>query len=1098
MRFKSFHFFQFIIVAGAFMCASVFAEIPQTVNFQGFLTDQNNQAVEDASYSMTFSLWDGPETTDNLLWSENQNVQVSRGIYSVALGSSTAFPNTLTFANAYYLGVQVAGGDYLKMDGNLVPLTTTWTAFRSQTAAGRTIKTVSDNYTVLLSDDIVYANGDITITLPSATGCDGKIFTIENIGTGSVSIQTNGSQNIDDDSSMSLGEKYAQVTLVSNGSGWYRLGASGGASLSANNVMTGSLTVDNATASTSTTSGALVVSGGVGISEKLYVGDDINTTGDISADNAEFSDQLSAGDTTINGELTVLDGESGTTVIIQSTGTGIEIEDALEIQNGTSKTGIAIGAGAGANSTTASTTTNPKIAIGYNAVNNLGGNTALIRGKLYLDGSGNDPIYYRDSFGSGDWTALEVGGGEIVANSVGYTELAAGSVRTTELADDAVTVTKIAGENGNGKVITTDGSGNTSWDYVKNAVQEFTVKSGETITAGDIVTYVNGTIQKGVGGKTSDFSMTTPYTMWENTGSSYHNAVKLSDSKFIVCSKSNSTDSTLKVGTLSGTSISWGDPYSFSGDGYTWQKMGRLDNSKVVIAYRKQNAGNKVAAIIAEISGNVISFGTEEDLYDSNHAAEWISLAILNNSKFAVVFSDDTNSTQYVVIGEVNATTITHGNAYTFDTKKTNYHVIGALSETKIVVAYYTLSPNTAYCIVGNITGTDVSWGDRYTYNTAASMYNSLVVLNDSQFLIAYQDVGNSSYGTAIIGEVNGTTVSYGTSSVFKNENTSDITISKFDETSLVIAYQASNKGYAVSGNISGTNITFGNEQEVLTSTFWSSPSCEVINDSQFVVIYRKGNDSAYASIGSYLSIYSTGIASTGGTAGENVKVVFSGVVDNLSGLSANTKYYADDNGNLTTTETERFIGTALSTTSLLIQSALPGAQTIEDGYITAPKLSASGGSSLGNGNISQVLQSNGDGTFQWSDINESPFTEAQSANLAFAYTIKNGFNYPMGIAVDNNGKIYVADTSNHQVQVFSDSGAFEYSIASSFNKPADIAINSSGKIYVADSLNGSIKVFSSSGVYETTIGAAQLSRPEGIAIDHNDKIYVTDMGGIV
>ena len=50
------------------------------------------------------------------------------------------------------------------------------------------------------------------------------------------------------------------------------------------------------------------------------------------------------------------------------------------------------------------------IAIGYNTVNNLGGNTTLISGKLYLDVAGTDPVYYRESFGAGDWSVLETGG----------------------------------------------------------------------------------------------------------------------------------------------------------------------------------------------------------------------------------------------------------------------------------------------------------------------------------------------------------------------------------------------------------------------------------------------------------------------------------------------------------------------------------------------------------------------------------------------------------------------------------------------------------------------------------------------------------------
>ncbi|ETR66951.1 MAG: hypothetical protein OMM_12145, partial [Candidatus Magnetoglobus multicellularis str. Araruama] len=608
-------------------------------------------------------------------------------------------------------------------------------------------------------------------------------------------------------------------------------------------------------------------------------------------------------------------------------------------QNGTSKTGIAIGAGAGANSTTASTTTNPKIAIGYNAVNNLGGNTALIRGKLYLDGSGNDPIYYRDSFGSGDWTALEVGGGEIVANSVGYTELAAGSVRTTELADDAVTVTKIAGENGNGKVITTDGSGNTSWDYVKNAVQEFTVKSGETITAGDIVTYVNGTVVKGVGGQTTDFSVTDPYTMTEDNAS-YVCSAKLSDTKLAVTFLGSSYVKVV-VGTINGTSISWGSEYSYTDKYNSYVAMDKLSSTKLVIAYRKDNQSgvynNGIMAIIADINGTAVSFGTATEMNDSDNEAEELSIAALSSTKFAILYRDDSHASDLsnVVIGDVNGTTITHGNQFNdFASKKINVSDMDALSESKIIMVYAIYNqpsaPNKSYCQIGEVTGTNISWGNQYTYTTPDyGSANSIARLNNNKFVLVFKDQGSGN-ASAIIGEVNGSVIQFGEQNDYTTDGMDKISVSAFDETRFMLAGKSSNIGKAIVGDVSDKTITWGPLTDFYSTTYPSYVACEVINDSQFVIAYKKENDNGFTVVGSLTTLNPTGIAVTGGSSGNPIQVAFSGLVDGLSGLSANTKYYADDNGNLTTTETERFIGTALSTTSLLIQSALPGAQTIK------------------------------------------------------------------------------------------------------------------------------------------------------------------------
>jgi hypothetical protein len=969
MKFKLRLYVQVFSFLFTLMTVSAYADIPQTVNFQGFLTDENNQAVEDGNYTMTFSLWTGTDENSSQLWSETQTVSVSRGIYSVLLGSSTAFPNTLTFADESYLGVQVGGGDYLKIGGSFIPLTTTWSAFRAQTSGGRIVKNVSSNYTITKSDDIICADGSITITLPSATGCLGKIYTIENIGTQSVSIETNGAQTIDDDASMTLDSKYDQVTLVSNGSGWYRLGSSGDVSLTEDNTMSGTLTVDNNTASSSTSTGALVVSGGAGISGKIFAGNDINTTANISAVAASFSGQLTAGNTTVNGELSVYDDESGKTVVIKSSGTGVEIENALDIENGTTKTGIAIGAGAGANSTTASTTTTPKIAIGYNAINNLGGNTALIRGTLYLDGADSNPIYYRNTFGSGNWTALEVGGGSISEDSVGYTELASSSVRTTELADDAVTITKITGVNSNDKVITTDDSGNTSWDYVKNAIQEYTVKEGETVTAGDIVQFVDGNIQKGVGGQSGEASFGNEI-VYNEASTSYISVSSLSNNSFVIAYKEtdNITIGSAIIGTVSGTSISWGDKYTFNNSQTDHISVLALTDSSFVVAYKDIVNNNAGKAIVGAVAGTTISWGEE---YTFNSQANFISASRLTDNSFVVSYDSGGRGTS--IIGTVTGTTINYGAPVNFNNITLRTSSVSRLSDTSFVIGFSDYSDNQrGKAIIGSVSDTTITFGNESVCNDAVTSSIPVASLDNSTFVAVYSDsYSGNTYGTAIVGAVSDTTISWGNEYTMNNTGIGHISISSLSSNSFAIAYNADgNLGKNIIGSVSGTSISWGNEYTYNPATTYNT-SISNFNNSSYIITYTDNSNLDYgtAVISSVLNYNSLGIAINSGTGGGSIAVVHSGVVEGLSGLTANSKYYADDNGNLTTTETERFIGTALSTSSLIIQSDLPGGKFIEDGNIVVSKLSSSGGTGLENGNSGQVLQSNGDGTFSWADM---------------------------------------------------------------------------------------------------------------------------------
>ena len=89
-----------------------YAAVPQTVNYQGYLTDSGGTPV-DGTVQMTFKIYN-VATGGIALWTETQsNVAVSDGIYSVVLGSVT--PINLAFDTQYYLGVEV------ETDGEMTP-----------------------------------------------------------------------------------------------------------------------------------------------------------------------------------------------------------------------------------------------------------------------------------------------------------------------------------------------------------------------------------------------------------------------------------------------------------------------------------------------------------------------------------------------------------------------------------------------------------------------------------------------------------------------------------------------------------------------------------------------------------------------------------------------------------------------------------------------------------------------------------------------------------------------------------------------------------------------------------------------------------------
>ena len=220
----------------------VCANISGSVYFQSILMDSNETVASDGEYTVTFSIWDGDQETDNKLWEEQHTVSVEDGIYSVSLGSIVSFldpdqngdqSDALTFAVPYYLGVKIQNDDYLKFGGKFPGLRSVVTAFRSSTSAGNLVRSVSSSYTITEQDDVVFVSGNSQITLPSADNLHGRIITIKNVDpTHDTSILTVNSDTIDNinrdplnsGTALVLPDQFDDLTVISNGQNWISLG----------------------------------------------------------------------------------------------------------------------------------------------------------------------------------------------------------------------------------------------------------------------------------------------------------------------------------------------------------------------------------------------------------------------------------------------------------------------------------------------------------------------------------------------------------------------------------------------------------------------------------------------------------------------------------------------------------------------------------------------------------------------------------------------------------------------------------------------------------------------------------------------------------
>ncbi|SLM48655.1 putative NHL repeat protein [Nitrospira japonica] len=115
-------------------------------------------------------------------------------------------------------------------------------------------------------------------------------------------------------------------------------------------------------------------------------------------------------------------------------------------------------------------------------------------------------------------------------------------------------------------------------------------------------------------------------------------------------------------------------------------------------------------------------------------------------------------------------------------------------------------------------------------------------------------------------------------------------------------------------------------------------------------------------------------------------------------------------------------------------------------------------------------------------------------------------FFFPRGVAVDFVGNIFVADESNNRIQKFDARGSFlskwgrEGSGPGQFKAPWGVACDAVGNVYVVDTGNHRIQKFDGNGTFLCAWGnrgktEGQFNFPYGIAVDKEGCVYVVDSG---
>ena len=288
-------------------------------------------------------------------------------------------------------------------------------------------------------------------------------------------------------------------------------------------------------------------------------------------------------------------------------------------------------------------------------------------------------------------------------------------------------------------------------------------------------------------------------------------------------------------------------------------------------------------------------------------------------------------------VGTISGTSISFGSVAVFNSSNTDTISATYDSNTQKIVIVYRDAGNSSYstAIVGTISGTSITYGTEVVINSGASGYHSAVYDASAQkVVVGYTDGSNSNYGTAKVGTVSGTSISFGSASVFETANCIYIT-GAYDSTlgKVVFSYNDAGNSYYgtyVVGTVSGTSISFIAPALFISERANFNSIAYDANADKMVIPYSdNGNSSRGTAV--VLTVPSTnltsenyiGTARSGAPDGAGVTINTKGAVDeNQTSLTAGQSYYVQADGSITTTagDPSVFAGTAVSSTKLIVK----------------------------------------------------------------------------------------------------------------------------------------------------------------------------------
>jgi hypothetical protein len=452
-------------------------------------------------------------------------------------------------------------------------------------------------------------------------------------------------------------------------------------------------------------------------------------------------------------------------------------------------------------------------------------------------------------------------------------------------------------------------------------VEEFVMASGESVSAGDLVTWMEGEAYG-------------PAPRWGEERVYYEDYVyemdmtTLSASDFIIAYRDYGTGHGVAItGTLDGMNIVWGNPSIFHANNTYGMRLAALSESEFVIGYMDGGNSNHGTAIAGTLSGGGLFWGSPSVFNPAS--THNIGVAALSGTEMVVTYGDGGNGNYGTAItGTLSGGSLTWGSESVFHPATTYEINVAAPSSTEIAVAYRDYDDGSqGTAIPATVSEGSFSWGNESIFNPASTSHLELVALSSTQVAAAYRDEGNDAYGTVRVATLSGADLIWDDEDVFNVAGTYGIGAAALSATEMVVTYRDSGNddyGTARLGEVVGGDVVWSREA-VFKPGAIDATVAAALPASDFVVAYREQNEpSGRACIPNQIGRRPIGTALNAAGEGEGVRVVVEGIADLPGGLVPGQVYYWQGDGSLGTAPTLTRVGLALSETELLLDRLWP------------------------------------------------------------------------------------------------------------------------------------------------------------------------------